>query len=57
MKNGSMKMLVILVIALLAFGLHLLLHSPHGLSAAHRMLIDIVELWQDFISKDSVGIV
>jgi hypothetical protein len=57
MNNGRMKMRVILAIALLAFGLLVLLNSPDGLNIAQRMLIDIVELWQDFISKDIVGIV
>ena len=56
-KNGRMKICVILTIVLLAFGLLLLLNSPDGLSAAHRMLMDIVELWKDFISRDIVGIV
>jgi hypothetical protein len=57
MNNGRMKMRVILAIALLAFGLLVLLNSPDGLNTAQRMLIEIVELWQDFISKDIVGIV
>jgi hypothetical protein len=57
MKNGRVKMRFILAIALLAFGLLVLLNSPDGLNTAQRMLIDIVELWQDFISKDIVGIV
>jgi hypothetical protein len=34
-----------------------LVNSPDGLTAAHRMLTGLVELWQDFISKDIVGIV
>ena len=57
MRNGRMKVRVILAIVLLAFGLLVLVNSPDGLSAAHRMLTGLVELWQDFISKDIVGIV
>ena len=57
MKNGRVKMRFILAIALLAVGLLVLLNSPDSLSAAHRMLMDILELWQDFVSKDIVGIV
>lgn len=57
MNNGSMKVRVILAIVLLTFGLFVLINSPNGLSAAHKMLTSLVELWQDFISKDIVGIV
>jgi hypothetical protein len=57
MNNGSMKVRVILAIVLLTFGLFALINSPDGLSAAHKMLTSLVELWQDFISKDIVGIV
>lgn len=57
MRNGTMKVRFILAIVLLTFGLLVLVISPDGLSAAHRMLTGAVELWQDFISKDIVGIV
>ena len=57
MKNGRMRLLVILTIVLLTFGLLVLVNSPDGLSAAKKMLTGLVELWQDFISKDIVGIV
>ena len=57
MKNGRMKVRVILAIVLLTFGLFVLINSPNGLSAALKMLTSIVELWQGFISKDIVGVV
>jgi hypothetical protein len=57
MKNGKMKVRFILAISLLTFGLLVLINSPDGLSAAHKMLIGLVELWQDFVNKDIVGIV
>ena len=56
-RNGRMKVRLILAIVLLTFGLLVFVNSPDGLSAAHRMLTCLVELWQDFISKDIVGIV
>ena len=55
MRNGRMKVRLILAIVLLTFGFLVLVNSPDGLSAAHRMLTALVELWQDFISKDIVG--
>jgi len=57
MRNGIMKVRLILAIVLLTVGLLVLVNSPDGLSAAHRMLTGLVELWQHFISKDIVGIV
>ena len=57
MRNGRMKVRLILAIVLLTYGVLVLVNSPDGLSAAHRMLTGLVELWQDFISKDIVGIV
>ena len=46
-----------LAIVLLAFGVLVLINSLDGLSAAQRLLTSLVELWQDYISKDIVGIV
>ena len=57
MRNGRMKVRLILAIVLLTFGFLVLVNSPDGLSAAQSMLTGLVELWQDFISKDIVGIV
>ena len=57
MRNGRMKVRLILAIVLLTFGFLVLVNSPDALSAAQNMLTGLVELWQDFISKDIVGIV
>lgn len=57
MRNGTIKVGFILAIVLLTFELLVLVSSPDGLSAAQNMLTGLVELWQDFISKDIVGIV
>jgi hypothetical protein len=57
MKKGRMKARFILAISLLTFGLLVLVNSPDGLRSAHNILIGLVDLWQDFISKDVVGIV
>ena len=57
MKNERMKVRLILALVLLTFGLLVVISSPDGLNAAQKMLTDLVELWQDFISRDIVGIV
>ena len=57
MKSGRRKVRFILAIALSTFALLVLIKSPDGLSAASKILTRIVELWQDFIMKDIVGIV
>jgi hypothetical protein len=57
MKNAKIKVRFILAISLLTFGLLVLINCPDNLSAAHKMLIGLVELWQDFVNKDIVGIV
>ena len=57
MKKVRMKARIKLAIVSLAFGVLVLINSLDGLSAAQRLFTSLVELWQDFISKDIVGIV
>jgi hypothetical protein len=46
-----------LAVVLFALGALALMVTPDGLGAAQRLLASLVELWQDFVSKDIVGIV
>lgn len=57
MKKVRMKASIILAIVLVTFGLLALITNPDGLLAAQKMLTTLVELWQDFITEDIVGIV